>query len=177
MQFSMNAQDLLEGLNTVTRALSARPAKQILEGVLIEAEDDRVTLTCSDGSLNIESINAADVRENGRVVLPGRLFNELIRKLPGGVVTITVNDDRTANSVAEAGAKAADDRQHRVGKHVFIDNFALRKSLSTGGGNEIGTHCLKDGGACTARLLCDSRKRACYDGHYPVLPCADTVCR
>lgn len=97
MQFSMNAQDLLEGLNTVTRALSARPAKQILEGVLIEAEDDRVTLTCSDGSLNIESINAADVRENGRVVLPGRLFNELIRKLPGGVVTITVNDDRTAN--------------------------------------------------------------------------------
>ena len=71
--------------------------EQVIDGVLIEAEDDRVTLTCSDGSLNIESINAADVRENGRVVLPGRLFNELIRKLPGGVVTITVNDDRTAN--------------------------------------------------------------------------------
>ena len=38
MIFSMNAQDLLEGLNTVTRALSARPAKQILEGVLISAD-------------------------------------------------------------------------------------------------------------------------------------------
>ena len=33
MQFTMNAQDLLDGLNTVTRALAARPAKQILEGV------------------------------------------------------------------------------------------------------------------------------------------------
>ena len=41
MIFSMNAQDLLEGLNTVTRALSARPAKQILEGVLISADDGR----------------------------------------------------------------------------------------------------------------------------------------
>ena len=35
MILSMNSQDLLEGLNTVTRALSPRPAKQILEGVLI----------------------------------------------------------------------------------------------------------------------------------------------
>ena len=26
MQFTMNAQDLLDGLNTVTRALAARPA-------------------------------------------------------------------------------------------------------------------------------------------------------
>ena len=37
MLFSMNVQDLLDGLNVVTRALSARPAKQILEGVLLDA--------------------------------------------------------------------------------------------------------------------------------------------
>ena len=37
MILSMNSQDLLEGLNIVTRALSSRPAKQILEGVLISA--------------------------------------------------------------------------------------------------------------------------------------------
>ena len=54
MQFTMNAQDLLDGLNTVTRALAARPAKQILEGVLVEASDEGINLTCSDGSLTIE---------------------------------------------------------------------------------------------------------------------------
>lgn len=96
MQFTMNTQDLLESLNIVTRALSARPAKQILEGVLIDADDDRVTLTCSDGSMSIQAINAADVKEVGRLVLPGRLFNELIRKLPGGSVTVSVTDNRTA---------------------------------------------------------------------------------
>ena len=96
MQFTMNAQDLLDGLNTVTRALSARPAKPILEGVLIEANDNAVTLTCSDGSLSIESVITASVAEGGRAVLPGRLFTELVRKLPGGDVTIKFGDNYNA---------------------------------------------------------------------------------
>lgn len=97
MQFTMNAQDLLDGLNTVTRALAARPAKQILEGVLLEADSEGITLTCSDGSLSIESILTGDVKEPGRVVLPGKLFTELVRKLPGGTVTIKVNENHSAS--------------------------------------------------------------------------------
>lgn len=97
MQFTMNAQDLLDGLNTVTRALAARPAKQILEGVLLEASSEGINLTCSDGSLSIETILTADVKEPGRVVLPGKLFTELVRKLPGGTVTIKVNENHSAS--------------------------------------------------------------------------------
>ena len=92
MQFTVNVQDLLDGLNTVTRALAARPAKQILEGVQIVAEGNRVTLTCSDGSLTIEYTNAANVQEDGQAVLPGRIFNEMIRKMPQGDVRISVSD-------------------------------------------------------------------------------------
>lgn len=97
MKFRMNNQDLLEGLNTVTRALSARPAKQILEGVLIVADDNRVNLTCSDGSLSIEYTSSADVQESGQIVLPGRLFSELIRKMPGGDVELTCQNNRSAS--------------------------------------------------------------------------------
>ena len=97
MLFTMNNQDLLEGLNIVTRALSARPAKQILDGVLIVAEDQRITLTCSDGSLSIEYTNAADIQEEGQAVLPGKIFNELIRKLPGGKVEVKIQGDRSAS--------------------------------------------------------------------------------
>ena len=96
MIFSMNAQDLLEGLNIVTRALSARPSKQILEGVLINASENRVQLTCSDGSLVIEYTNAADIAEEGQAVIPGRLFTELIRKMPAGTINVSVSDNRTA---------------------------------------------------------------------------------
>ena len=61
MNFSINNQDLLEGLNVVTRALAARPAKQILDGVLI-----------------------------------GKILTELIRKMPGGEVSVSVENQRTA---------------------------------------------------------------------------------
>lgn len=97
MQFTVNVQALLDGLNTVTRALSARPAKQILEGVLISAEREGVTLTCSDGNLSIETTLPADIKEEGNAVLPGRLFTELSRKLPGGEVTIKVGDNHAAS--------------------------------------------------------------------------------
>ena len=97
MKLKMNNQDLLEGLNTVTRALTARPAKQILDGVLIVAQDQRITLTCSDGSLSIEYTNAAAIEEEGQAVLPGRLFSELIRKMPGGDVEISIQNDRSAS--------------------------------------------------------------------------------
>ena len=95
MILSMNSQDLLEGLNIVTRALSPRPAKQILEGVLISASDNRVQMTCSDGSLTIEYTNAASIQEEGQTVLPGRIFAEMIRKMPTGTVTLTEQDHRT----------------------------------------------------------------------------------
>lgn len=97
MQFTVNVQSLLDGLNTVTRALSARPAKQILEGVLISTEDDRISLVCSDGNLSIETSIAADIKEDGNAVLPGRLFTELCRKLPGGEVTLKVGDNHAAS--------------------------------------------------------------------------------
>lgn len=96
MKFSMNTQDLLEGLNTVTRSLSARPTKQILEGILLSAREGRVTMTCSDGSMVIEYMNACEIEAEGETVLPGRMITELIRKMPMGVVTVQVDDGRSA---------------------------------------------------------------------------------
>ena len=96
MIFSMNSQDLLEGLNTVSRALAARPSKQILEGILLSADQDRVTMTGSDGSLVIEYTTEASIEQSGQTVMPGRIFNDLIRKLPAGAVRVEVQDERTA---------------------------------------------------------------------------------
>lgn len=97
MLFSMNVQDLLDGLNIVTRALSARPSKQILEGVLLDAGEDSITLLCTDGSLSIETVLTAQIKEPGQVVLPGKLFTEIVRKLPGGEVTVKVNENHSAS--------------------------------------------------------------------------------
>lgn len=169
MQFTMNAQDLLESLNIVTKALSARPSKQILEGVLLDVEDDCVTLTCSDGSLSIESINAADVAEVGRVVLPGRLFTELIRKMPGGAVTITVTDNHTAsircmksrsNISCMNAAEYPEINAVTNGTQVKIPQNKLRDmishvvfSIATDESRQILTGCLMEVSRSEARLV------------------------
>ena len=88
MHIITNVSDLMNALTTVTRAIAARSAKKIMEGVLIDASEDEITLTCTDGSLVIQSTIQATVNEPGRIVLPGRLLTELVRKLPSSEVSI-----------------------------------------------------------------------------------------
>ncbi len=92
MKFECSAQELLIGLVNATRALSTRPAMQILEGVLLKTGEDEVFLTCSDGSVSIRTRVKATVIEAGSVVLPGKLLTEIIRKLPEGVVSLQMNE-------------------------------------------------------------------------------------
>ncbi len=92
MKFECSAQELVYGLINATRALSPRPALQILDGVLVSADDGEVNLTCSDGSLTIRSSVKASVSEPGEVVLPGKLLTEICRKLPEGTVTFSMNE-------------------------------------------------------------------------------------
>ena len=169
MKFTINVQDLQEGLSTVTRALAARPAKQILDGVLIVADDNRLTLTCSDGSFSIEYTNAADVKESGQAVLPGKLLTEMIRKLPGGEVTLAVQNNRLANirclknhsniSVMDA-AEYPEITPVKNGAEVRIQQDKLKDMISrvmfamaTDESRQILTGCLMEVSRTEARLV------------------------
>jgi len=92
MKFECSAQELMIGLVNATRALGARPAMQILEGVFIKTGEEEVFLTCTDGAVSIRTKVKATIQEEGSVVLPGKLFTEIVRKLPEGAVTIQMND-------------------------------------------------------------------------------------
>jgi len=83
-------------LNTVTRAIAARSTIQIMEGVLITSCPEGLRLTCTDLALGIETYIDARADEEGSVVLPGKLFAEIVRKLPEGDMEISVNDQNVA---------------------------------------------------------------------------------
>ena len=91
MQFTCPAERLIEGLQIATRALAAKTPNPILEGVLVETDEDAVVLTCSDERITIVTRIDAQISERGRGVVPGKLFNEIIRRLSGDV-TITMNE-------------------------------------------------------------------------------------
>ena len=96
MQFTCPAERLIEGLQIATRALAAKTPNPILEGVLVETDEDAVVLTCSDERITIVTRIDAQISERGRGVVPGKLFNEIIRRLSGDVTMVALDGFRMA---------------------------------------------------------------------------------
>ncbi|MBE5773130.1 MAG: DNA polymerase III subunit beta [Clostridiales bacterium] len=92
MRFTCSASALIEGLQIVTKALASRTPNQILEGVLIETDLNEIVLTCSDERITIVTRFEANVTEPGRGVVPGKLFNEIVRRLSDGDIEISMSD-------------------------------------------------------------------------------------
>lgn len=97
MKLTMESRNLLEGLNVVTRALASKPAQPILEGVNLVTENGHVTLTCSDGNFMIRWHGECRTDDDGSAILPGKLFAELVRKLPAG--DVHMESDGTSVSI------------------------------------------------------------------------------
>ena len=104
MRFTVSVPELVAALNTVTRAIAVRSTIQIMEGVLLATCPDGIRLTCSDLALGIETEIGAIIKEEGSVVLPGKLLAEITRKLPEGQMEITINEQNVA-SITCAGSR------------------------------------------------------------------------
>ena len=92
MRIICSAHDLIEGLQIVVRALPARTANPVLDGILFETGDGVVKMTCSDERITIVTCIDADIVEPGRGVVPGKLFNEVVRRLNNSDIDISMND-------------------------------------------------------------------------------------
>ena len=71
-------------LALVSRGVSSRSTIQLLGGILLEARDGALKLSATDMEISIQTSSPAEVEEEGRVVIPARIFNDIVRSLPGG---------------------------------------------------------------------------------------------
>ena len=71
-------------LALVSRGVSSRSSIQLLGGVLLEAEGDGIKLSATDMEISIQTSAPAEVEDEGQVVIPARIFNDIVRSLPGG---------------------------------------------------------------------------------------------
>lgn len=92
MRFTIQTGMIAAALGSVTRALSSRTTNPILDGILIEAGNGSVRLTCTDERITIIARLDADVEEAGRGVVPGKLFGDLIRRMPEGELSVSMTD-------------------------------------------------------------------------------------
>jgi len=96
MHFIVSTEDINYALSMAMKALSVRPVKQIYDGILIEGDQDSLLLTSTDGDISIKVRIPADVQEDGHVLLPGRLFCDLMRYQPKGRVDVQVDENGRA---------------------------------------------------------------------------------
>src|SRR5829696_3035546 len=83
-----NTEAFSRKLALASRGVSARSTVQLLGGILLEADEGSVRLSATDMELSIQTTASADVEETGRVVIPARIFNDVVRSLPGGELTL-----------------------------------------------------------------------------------------
>lgn len=93
MNLTIDSKELAAGVISVAKALPARASMPILDGIYLQATNDGLRLKCTDLMLQKECTVAAEVSEEGYAVVPGKLFTEIVRKLPEGWVTISLNGD------------------------------------------------------------------------------------
>lgn len=93
MKFSINQSELQNALAVVLKGVSTRSTLPILSGILIDAEEDGITLQTTDLELSIQYSTSALVEETGRAVVPGKLFSEIVKNLPDAAVHVDATDD------------------------------------------------------------------------------------
>jgi len=96
MKFTCEKPLLLSAILTASRAAVTKSPIPLLEGLLLEAGNDTIKLTGYDLKTGIVTSVPAEVETTGGIVLNARLFGEIIRKMPGQYVTVSVNSGYVA---------------------------------------------------------------------------------
>ncbi len=92
MKFTCERAALFAALGNATRAISAHATLDILDCVMLSAMDDQVQLTCTDLMMGIQVSIPADITEEGRVCVPGKLFMEVVRRAPDGFINVACDE-------------------------------------------------------------------------------------
>ncbi|KLI03781.1 DNA polymerase III subunit beta [Sporolactobacillus inulinus CASD] len=99
MKCTVQKDKLADAVNRVMKAISSKTTIPILTGVKITSGRDGITLTGSNSDISIQTFipleedgnENAIVHTPGQIVLPSRLFSELVRKLQDEDVHIEVD--------------------------------------------------------------------------------------
>ena len=84
---------ILKAINSVVKGVASKTTMPILEGILIQTNDNEIKLTTYDLEIGIEYVIECDVKEQGSTVVNAIMFSEIIRKLPDTEINISVNSN------------------------------------------------------------------------------------
>jgi DNA polymerase-3 subunit beta len=102
VKFQVNRDVFSEAVSFAVKLLPQRTTLPILSGILIEAADAGLTLSSFDYEVSSQTEIAAEVSEEGRVLVSGRLLADIASRLPNAPVTFATEEGRITVSCGSA---------------------------------------------------------------------------
>jgi DNA polymerase-3 subunit beta len=94
VRFQANRDVFSEAVSFAVKLLPQRTTLPILSGVLIEADEDGLTLSSFDYEVSARTRIDAEVEETGRVLVSGRLLADIANRLPSAPVQFSTDESR-----------------------------------------------------------------------------------
>ena len=104
MKFTCQKTDIYEVLPNVAKAASIKTPMEALAAIRLHAEGQELELTGYDLELGIRTRISAVVEESGDLLVDSRLFSELVRRMPDGILQI-VTDDHLKITITGGGTE------------------------------------------------------------------------
>lgn len=101
MKIVCTKSNLLNGVQTVSKAVPNKTTMSILECILVDATQNVIKLTANDMELGIETVIEGDIVEPGTIALDAKIFLEIVRKLPDNDITIETDSSYKTTILCE----------------------------------------------------------------------------
>ena len=92
MKFSCEKALLQNAISVTSRAVAQKSSIPALEGLLLQAGEEGLTVSGYNMQTGIRARVSAGVEEPGEIVLNARLFGDIIRRMPDDIVTFTAGE-------------------------------------------------------------------------------------
>ena len=92
MNFICEKETIIKAINSVINGVASKTTMPILEGILIQTNDNEVKFTTYDLEIGIEYVTNCEVKEQGATVVNAIMFSEIIRRLPDAEIKITLDE-------------------------------------------------------------------------------------
>lgn len=138
MKIICKKANLLNGVQTVSKAVPGKTTMPILECILVDASRGEIKLTANDMELGIETIIDGDIVEKGIIALDAKIFLEIVRKLPDNMITIETDGSLNTiitcekakfNIVGKSGEDFSYLPEIEKNNSVVISQFTLKEVI------------------------------------------------
>ncbi len=107
MKVTVLQENLAQGINIVSRAVSPRSTLPVLANVLVATDDGRLRLSATNLELGITCWIGAKIEREGSTTIPARTFSDLVSTLPKDRVEMDLTE-RTQSLHVKCGTSNTD---------------------------------------------------------------------